>query len=108
MLWGIDSFREAFFEHRPRHSCAADTTGCVFCATAQIFESLNAQTQGQPTSAEVLQIAISVLNSEFTFGEKQDANEVHEAMLEGVMRARNQPSSQIMSAQRLESKGAQR
>lgn len=91
MLWGVDAFREAFFEQRLSHKCARGADGCVFCATAQIFESLNAKVQSQlstPASAEVLQRAVSVLNTNFEFGEKQDATEVHEAILHGAGRAR--------------------
>jgi len=84
MLWGIDAFREAFFLHRPGHACAAGNNGCVFCALAQVFQSLNDQSQGQTISTEVLQLAVSVLNSRFAFGEKQDATEVHECILQGL------------------------
>mmetsp|Transcript_3943 Transcript_3943/g.11149 ORF Transcript_3943/g.11149 Transcript_3943/m.11149 type:complete len:1211 (+) Transcript_3943:1-3633(+) len=87
MLWGIDSFREAFFEERVGHQCQAGPENCVFCAMAQVFESLNAQVQGHrstPASAEILQQAVSVLNGRLEFGKKQDATEVHEVILNGL------------------------
>jgi hypothetical protein len=55
----------------------------------QVFKALNDQTQRQPIETEVLQMAISVLNSGFAFGEKQDATEVCEAILNGKARPRS-------------------
>lgn len=83
MLWGIEAFRSAFFRQGETHRCATGTAGCVFCAMLQVFKALNDQTQRQPIETEVLQMAISVLNSGFAFGEKQDATEVCEAILNG-------------------------